>query len=74
MKFKQCSVKFTLCAAVCRVHVTHAGAVMSYGYSFLAIGLGASQAWRLQGTLAGRPAAPGVKLFGIFNALGNFGL
>jgi hypothetical protein len=47
---------------------------MSYSYSFLAIGLGASGAWKLQGTLAGRPAPPAEKVFGIFNALGNFGL
>lgn len=54
--------------------VPPAGALMSYGYSFLAIDLAASGAWKKQGTLAGRPAPPAEKIFGIFNSLGNFGL
>jgi hypothetical protein len=47
---------------------------MSFGYSLLAIGLGASQAWHRQGSLTGRPAPPADKLFGVFNSLGNLGL
>lgn len=50
------------------------GAFMSFGYSFLAIGLGASEAWRRQGSLTGRPAPPADKAFGVMNSLGNFGL
>lgn len=47
---------------------------MSFGYSGLAIGLGASEAWRGQGDLTGRAAPPAEKAFGVFNALGSFGL
>jgi hypothetical protein len=49
------------------------GAMMSIGYSSIAVGLGASQAGNKLGSLAGRPAAPVDKVFGIFNSLGNIG-
>lgn len=50
------------------------GAIMSFGYSILAIGLGAAESWKRQGDIMGRPAPPADKAFGVFNALGNFGL
>jgi hypothetical protein len=49
------------------------GAIMSLGYSTIAIALGASEAHKGLGSLAGKPAAPSDKMFGCFNALGNFG-
>ncbi|GBG00553.1 amino acid permease [Raphidocelis subcapitata] len=49
------------------------GALMSLGYSGIAIGLGASQAGNGQGTLLGRPAPPVEKAFGVCNALGCIG-
>ncbi|WIA38321.1 hypothetical protein OEZ86_001658 [Tetradesmus obliquus] len=49
------------------------GAIMSLGYSTIAIALGASEAHNGLGSLAGKPAAPADKMFGCFNALGNFG-
>ncbi|KAF8062021.1 AAP2 [Scenedesmus sp. PABB004] len=49
------------------------GAAMSMGYSTLAIALGASQAHNKLGTLAGKPAPPMEKTFGVFNSLGNIG-
>eukprot|EP00882_Tetradesmus_deserticola_P014246 GHRQ01015144.1.p1 GENE.GHRQ01015144.1~~GHRQ01015144.1.p1 ORF type:complete len:291 (+),score=82.26 GHRQ01015144.1:770-1642(+) len=49
------------------------GAIMSIGYSAIAIVLGGAQAKNGLGSLSGRPAPPREKLFGSFNALGNFG-
>jgi hypothetical protein len=49
------------------------GAIMSFGYSAIAIALGAREAHNGLGSLTGKPAAPTDKLFGCFNALGNFG-
>jgi hypothetical protein len=49
------------------------GAVMSIGYSAIAIALGAAEAHNGLGSLAGKPAPPSDKMFGCFNALGNFG-
>lgn len=49
------------------------GALMSFGYSSVAIALGAREAHNGLGTLTGRPAPAADKVFGIFNALGNFG-
>ncbi|KAF6259045.1 transmembrane amino acid transporter protein-domain-containing protein [Scenedesmus sp. NREL 46B-D3] len=49
------------------------GAVMSIGYSVIAIALGAQEAHNGLGSLGGKPAPPSDKLFGIFNALGSFG-
>ena len=45
---------------------------MSFGYSFVAIGLGASEAHKGLGSLTGRVVPLPDKIFGIFNALGNF--
>ncbi len=45
---------------------------MSFGYSSIAIGLGASEAHKGLGNLTGRVAPLPDKIFGIFNALGNF--
>jgi hypothetical protein len=47
------------------------GAVMSLAYSVLTIGLGASQVQNGLGTLWGRPAPAHVRVFSIFNALGQ---
>lgn len=47
------------------------GALMSIGYSVLAVALGASQAHNGLGTITGRAAPPVDKVFGIFNSLGN---
>ncbi|KAI8467603.1 MAG: transmembrane amino acid transporter protein-domain-containing protein [Monoraphidium minutum] len=47
------------------------GALMSIGYSVLAVALGASQAGNHQGSLTGRTAPPLDKVFGVFNSLGN---
>ncbi|WIA23496.1 hypothetical protein OEZ85_000240 [Tetradesmus obliquus] len=49
------------------------GAAMSFGYSAVAIALGASQASQHQGSVAGHPGSPSEKAFGIFNALGALG-
>lgn len=47
------------------------GALMSLGYSTLAVSLGASQASNHLGTIAGRVAPPVDKAFGIANSLGT---
>lgn len=49
------------------------GATMSLGYATVAIALGAREAGNGLGSLTGRPAPVADKVFGIFNALGNFG-
>ena len=49
------------------------GAVMSIGYSTIALGLGASQASSGLGSLGGRPAEPYVKITSAFSALGSIG-
>lgn len=49
------------------------GALMSFGYSITAIGLGASEAHNGLGTIYGRPAPSLEKAFGVFNSLGNLG-
>jgi hypothetical protein len=46
---------------------------MSLGYSAIAIGLGATGAGNRLGNLTGRSVPTTDKVFGIFNALGNFG-
>jgi hypothetical protein len=51
--------------------VSALGAFMSLAYSVLTIGLGASQVHNGLGTLWGRPAPADVRVFSIFNALGQ---
>lgn len=51
-----------VCVSCCVLHT---------GYSLLTMGLGASQAHHRLGTLWGRAAPPGVRMFSIFNALGQ---
>lgn len=51
--------------------VSALGALMSIGYSLLTVGLGASQAHHGLGSLWGRSAPPGVRVFSILNALGQ---
>ncbi len=57
---------------MCSRRASAVGAIMSFGYSSIAIGLGASQAHKGLGNLTGRVAPLPDKIFGIFNALGNF--
>lgn len=51
--------------------VSAVGAAMSLCYSILTIGLGASQAHHSMGSLWGRPAPASVRVFSVFNALGQ---
>lgn len=47
------------------------GAVMSFGYSVIALALGASQAGNNLASVAGRPAPMAERVFGIFNSFGT---
>jgi hypothetical protein len=49
------------------------GALMSIGYSTIAVALGASQAGNHLGSLTGRAAPPVDKAFGVLNSLGSIG-
>lgn len=57
--------------AQCQIslHRPTAGASMSFGYSFITLGLSIAEG-NTHGTVMGRDASPPDKTFGVFNALG----
>lgn len=48
-----------------------AGAVASFGYSLIAMGLGFSHTPRLRGNVEGQSLRMAGKTFGVFNSLGS---